>query len=181
VIIFDEFEKVYEDHNNQEAMLTLLGGVYSTKKLFVFTSNDKDSINENMLNRPGRIFYSLSFCGVDEQFIKEYCEDNLQNKSYIPVMIRVAQLFSEFNFDMLQSMVEDMNRYDQSPIEVLEYLNADPKASGDQTYSVQFWMNKKQVDLEDDYTHVACGMAMRLRKKFEFTRTKVRPSSSRDT
>eukprot|EP00339_Tiarina_fusa_P022545 CAMPEP_0117014150 /NCGR_PEP_ID=MMETSP0472-20121206/11534_1 /TAXON_ID=693140 ORGANISM="Tiarina fusus, Strain LIS" /NCGR_SAMPLE_ID=MMETSP0472 /ASSEMBLY_ACC=CAM_ASM_000603 /LENGTH=366 /DNA_ID=CAMNT_0004717639 /DNA_START=72 /DNA_END=1172 /DNA_ORIENTATION=+ len=152
VLIFDEFEKVYEDQADQEAMLTLLDGVYSTKKLFIFTSNDKDSINENMLNRPGRIFYSLSFHGVDEQFIKEYCEDNLNDKSYITLMTRVAQLFSEFNFDMLKSMVEDMNRYDESPIEVLEYLNADPKTSGDQTYSVQLWMKKKKVDLGDDYT-----------------------------
>ena len=40
IILFDEFEKVYEkDH--QEEILTLLDGVFPSKKLFVLTCNDK--------------------------------------------------------------------------------------------------------------------------------------------
>lgn len=38
----------------------------------------------------------------------------------------VAALFTSCNFDMLKAMVEDMNRYDESPSDVLEYLNTDP-------------------------------------------------------
>lgn len=54
IIVFDEFEKVY-DEGEQEAMLTLLDGVYPTKKLFVLTCNDKWRVNQHMRNRPGRI------------------------------------------------------------------------------------------------------------------------------
>jgi chromosomal replication initiation ATPase DnaA len=64
ILLFDEFEKVYRDNDDQERMLTLLDGVYSSKKLFLFTCNEKDCINTNMMNRPGRIFYSLDFLWV---------------------------------------------------------------------------------------------------------------------
>ena len=36
IVLFDEFEKVY-DRDQQESILTLLDGVFPTKKLFVFT------------------------------------------------------------------------------------------------------------------------------------------------
>ena len=55
VILFDEFEKVY-DSEQQEQMLTLLDGVYSGRKLFMLTCNDRWRIDSHMRNRPGRIF-----------------------------------------------------------------------------------------------------------------------------
>ena len=60
IVLFDEFEKVY-DQDDQEQMLTLLDGVYPSKKLFVLTCNDKWRVNAHMRNRPGRIFYSMEY------------------------------------------------------------------------------------------------------------------------
>jgi SpoVK/Ycf46/Vps4 family AAA+-type ATPase len=77
VVLFDEYEKVYFKPNNQEQLLTLLDGVYPSQKLFLLTCNDKWRINENMRNRPGRIYYMLEFAGLDADFIQEFCEDNL--------------------------------------------------------------------------------------------------------
>eukprot|EP00566_Odontella_aurita_P011063 CAMPEP_0113569912 /NCGR_PEP_ID=MMETSP0015_2-20120614/24674_1 /TAXON_ID=2838 /ORGANISM="Odontella" /LENGTH=400 /DNA_ID=CAMNT_0000472629 /DNA_START=172 /DNA_END=1374 /DNA_ORIENTATION=- /assembly_acc=CAM_ASM_000160 len=126
VVVFDEFEKVYDDTDKQEAMLTLLDGVYPSKKLFLLTCNDKSRVDSNMQNRPGRIFYMLDFSGLENEFIKEYCEDNLIAKDHIPAVVAVSSLFSAFNFDMLKGMVEDMNRYDESPAQVLQFLNIRP-------------------------------------------------------
>ena len=77
VIVFDEFEKVYKT-DKQENLLTLLDGVISTKKLFIFTTNDTYRINEHLCNRPGRVFYTIKYTGLEEAFIREYCEDNLK-------------------------------------------------------------------------------------------------------
>lgn len=137
IIIFDEFEKVY-DHKEQEAMLTLLDGVYPSKKLFIITSNDKYRVNEHMRNRPGRIFYRLDYKGLDRDFIIEYCEDNLVNKTYIDTVARIAVMFTEFNFDILKAMVEEMNRYDESPQQVMKVLNAKPEASEDARFDASF-------------------------------------------
>lgn len=125
VILFDEFEKVY-DENDQQAVLTLLDGVVPTRKLFVLTCNDRYKVSRYMRNRPGRIFYMKDYAGLDEQFITEYCEDNLVNKKYIPTVLDFAGMFYAFNFDMLKALVEDMNRYGESPQEVLALLNAKP-------------------------------------------------------
>ena len=123
VVLFDEFEKVY-DRDDQEQILTLLDGVFGSKKLYVLTCNDKYRIDSHMRNRPGRIFYLLDFKGLDTAFIREYCEDRLNNKQYIDQICGLTSLFNQFNFDMLKALVEEMNRYNESPSEALEMLNA---------------------------------------------------------
>ena len=123
IIIFDEFEKVY-DKDDQNMILTLLDGHSSTKNLFVFTCNESYKINDYMLNRPGRIYYYIEFKGLDVEFIEEYCNDNLNNKKNIHSICQISTLFHVFNFDMLQALVEEMNRYDESAQEALKLLNA---------------------------------------------------------
>jgi hypothetical protein len=147
VILFDEFEKVY-DKEDQEKMLTLLDGVYPSKKLFILTCNDKWRIDNHMRNRPGRIFYSLDFKGLEQDFIIEYCEDNLANKTHIQGVCRVAAMFDQFNFDMLKALVEEMNRYDESPSESMKMLNAKPEFGGDSKYKVTLQVKGLDIDVD---------------------------------
>lgn len=148
VVIFDEFEKVYSP-DDQERMLTLLDGVYPSKKLFIITCNDKFRVNQHMRNRPGRIFYRLEYSGVSQDFITEYCEDNLKNKTHIGTICRIAVTFGEFNFDILKAMVEEMNRYDETPQEVMKVLNAKPEYGGKNVYTMIFRINGKTVDANE--------------------------------
>ena len=124
VILFDEFEKVYNDSDGeQDALLSLLDGVFTTKKLFVFTCNEIYKINNCMKNRPGRIFYSLEFKGLTVKFIEDYCQDNLNNKEHIDSVANLSLMFREFNFDMLTALCEEMNRYNEDPHQALKMLN----------------------------------------------------------
>lgn len=137
MVLFDEFEKVY-DHDEQEEMLTLLDGVFPSKKLFLITCNDKWRVNQHMRNRPGRIFYMLDFKGLDQEFIREYCYDNLKDSSLknIDSVVTVGSLFSEFNFDMLKALVEEMNRYGETAQEAMQMLNAKPEFDDGSLYKV---------------------------------------------
>jgi hypothetical protein len=126
IVLFDEFEKVY-DSDEQESMLTLLDGVFPSKKLFILTCNDKWRVDQHMRNRPGRIFYMIDFKGLTQEFIMEYCEDNLENKLHIPKICNITSLFGQFNFDMLKALIEEMNRYDETPEEALSMLNVKPE------------------------------------------------------
>lgn len=150
VVIFDEFEKVF-DEKEQEAILTLLDGVFPSKKLFVLTVNDKWRINQHMRNRPGRIFYAIEYKGLDAAFIEEYCQDVLKDKSHIPTICRLAMLYESFNFDMLKALVEDMNRYNESPHQVLELLNAKPFVDSSMRHRVQILRDGKEVKTERIY------------------------------
>lgn len=140
IIIIDEFEKLY-DSEKQESILTLLDGVFQTQKLFIITSNDKWRVDKHMRNRPGRIYYMIEFKGLDMSFIKEYCNDTLKNKNYIDAFCKTSTLFDQFNFDMLKALVEEMNRYNESPQEALRMLNAKPEFSNNAFYDVQLLIN----------------------------------------
>jgi hypothetical protein len=144
IVVFDEFEKVY-DEQEQEMMLTLLDGVYPTKKLFVLTCNDKWRVNQHMRNRPGRIFYSLEYKGLEADFIREYCEDNLEAKEHIEKIIGIAGTFGQFNFDMLKALVEEMNRFGETPQEAMQMLNAKPEYSEESRYKVKLLINGEEL------------------------------------
>lgn len=136
VILFDEFEKVY-DRDKQKEVLTLLDGMYPSNKLYIFTVNDKYQLDVNMRNRPGRIFYSIDYKGLEEQFIREFCEDRLNNKDHIDHIVQIKTFFSAFNFDMLQALVEEMNRFDEDPFEAIRLLNIKPEYEESSTYSAK--------------------------------------------
>lgn len=130
IVMLDEFEKVY-DSTQQEALLTLLDGSMTSKKLFILTVNDKWKVNQNMKNRPGRLYYALDFDGLDATFVREYCEDNLKDQTHTESVVRVSSMFEKFNFDILKALIEEMNRYNENPFEALKMLNAKPVEYGD--------------------------------------------------
>jgi DNA replication protein DnaC len=144
IVVFDEFEKVY-DEQEQEAMLTLLDGVYPTKKLFILTCNDKWRVNQHMRNRPGRVFYSMEYKGLEADFIREYCEDNLKAKEHIEKIIGIAGTFGQFNFDMLKALVEEMNRFGETPQEAMLFLNAKPEYSEESRYKIKLMINGEEM------------------------------------
>ena len=146
VVLFDEFEKVYDDED-QEKALTLLDGVFPSKKLFILTCNDKWRVNQHMRNRPGRLFYMLDYKGLDTAFIVEYCEDNLKAslKQHIDKLCQIASLFAQFNFDMLKAVVEEMNRYDETPQDALRMLNVKPEFDGGHKYTVKMIKDGEEV------------------------------------
>lgn len=154
IIIFDEFEKVYREEKDddgdsretvQTELLTLLDGAYPTKKLFILTVNDPKQISKYMLNRPGRLFYSLEYSGLDENFIRDYCSKKLNNQEYTEQVVIYSNLVLAFNFDMLAAIVEEMNRYGESCWDVVELLNV--RGTGGVSYSVEVTFNEEAVRL----------------------------------
>lgn len=122
ILLFDEFEKTF-DAEAQENILLTLDGTKFTKMLFLFVANERGRINEYMFNRPGRIYYKFEFTGLQPDFIKEYCEDVLVDKSIVKQVINISSVFKNLNFDMLKAMVEEINRYGESPAEAIKFLN----------------------------------------------------------
>lgn len=122
VLFFDEFSKVYSEH--QASLLTLLDGTMSSKRLIMFTDNDVYKINEFMLNRPGRIFYHFKYCKLDEDFITEYC-----NYCNVPEIITdlkyIRSTALEFSVDVLLAIVEEYKRYGGKVDDIVTDMNID--------------------------------------------------------
>lgn len=134
LIIFDEFEKIYqpskknEDDNPQNGLLSLLDGLFTSKKLFIFTCNDDTKISDLMKNRPGRVYYKLEFKGITDNAIEEYCEEKLNNKEYLPQIFSIRKMIKDFTFDILQTIVEEVNRYNETPLDAVKMLNITPQS-----------------------------------------------------
>jgi hypothetical protein len=138
VLIFDEFEKMYDNNmGEQNELLSLFDGVFTSRSLILVTCNNSYRVSEFFKNRPGRIYYSLSFQGLKGEFIQEYCQDRLNNKSHIPQILDLAGLAGNYSFDMLQALVEEMNRYNESPMESMKFLNFKSDISDTTRYNVQ--------------------------------------------
>lgn len=152
LIIFDEFEKIYSKDSEKEmkdpqnGLLTLLDGLLITKKLFVFTCNECERVTTMMKNRPGRIFYNLEFGGLTDETIQEYCNENLYDKVHTKGICGMKRLFGRFTFDMLKALVEEVNRYKESPLEAVKMMNIIPEFSKE-NYTVQV------VDMETGETY----------------------------
>ena len=152
VLIFDEFEKVYGSDGEdttpaQESVLTLLDGVVATKKLFIFTINDPRRLDRHMINRPGRVFYNIKYNNLDVAAIVEYCEENLNDKTKLPEITRIASITRGFNFDTIKALVEELNRYNENVRDALQYLNIVlDEDTGSNIYSAQITYCGQEVE-----------------------------------
>jgi len=102
-----------------------------------------------MRNRPGRIYYMIDFTGLAIDFIIEYCNDQLKNKEHIDKICKMSSLFSQFNFDMLKALVEEMNRYDEPPQEAIKMLNAKPEFERGSSYDVTLELSNTKIKSSD--------------------------------
>jgi hypothetical protein len=133
---FDEFEKTY-DEEHQNAVLTLLDGVFTSKKLFCFTVNDTFRVSKHMVNRPGRMFYNIRFKAIGEAEIRGYCTDELLVQEHVQGILDIAKAVDAFNFDMLKALVEEMNRYGEPASISVKLMNIRPEKSDSVKYAVK--------------------------------------------
>lgn len=150
IVMFDEFEKIY-DYTTQRKVLTLFDGVFNSRKLFMVTTNEERDISEFMQNRPGRMYYNFTFDTLGQDFIEEFLDDRLKDKSYKDEILKYTKVFSFFNFDMLSACVEEMNRYGESLAEVLEVLNIKPENKRTDTHRVDLVVLGRRFMLDRSY------------------------------
>jgi hypothetical protein len=122
IVLIDEFDKVYDTEEKQAELLTLLDGVFQSKKMFVFTSN-KYNLNKFLKNRPGRIYYYKDFNNVSRDLAEEVIDDKLNLVEYKDEMLKLVDVMGNMNIDTLLTVIEEVDRYKESPLDVCEYLN----------------------------------------------------------
>jgi hypothetical protein len=123
VVILDELDKLYAEMEDQEGLLSILDGIYNGPRLWLLSANHTSRISRFMINRPSRIYYLFKYTGLSLDVVRSYCESNGLKPEHIKEVVAIASVFSDFNFDMLQGLVEETLRYDQAPSESLKWLN----------------------------------------------------------
>jgi hypothetical protein len=138
IIIFDEFEKKFfcddnseiggrqeENNINQTEFLELFDGITAGKKLFIIACNDLKNISNYLLGRPGRIHYHWAFKSLSMSEIEEYCKDNLRpdRLGEIHSIYEISLKVNYFSYDILRSIIFELNNYDDSVKDVIKFLN----------------------------------------------------------
>lgn len=117
VVLFDEFDKTfYAGRSNdntakdpQTEMLTLFDGISMGKKLFVITCNNLSSLNDYLVNRPGRFHYHFRFDYPQAEEIREYLQDKLDEKYWTEINDVIS--FSKkinLNYDCLRAIAFEL-------------------------------------------------------------------------
>lgn len=110
LVLFDEFDKVYKDTDDQNGLLTLFDGAGVTNKMFVLTTNTS-GVSEFLLNRPSRIRYHYEYKKLPRETMVDYLDAKLVHTQHYDKVLMLWDMVHDLNFDILQSLVEEINRY----------------------------------------------------------------------
>lgn len=137
VILMDEFEKFMggniqgneaeDEQTKQETILSVLdGNTGSQGNLFLLTVNNTYKLDENLLSRPGRIRYHFRYESEAADVVRDYCKDNLNDKSKVEEVVKALGCTKYVSMDIISSFVDELNRFpEKTPDKVKEYFNID--------------------------------------------------------
>ena len=158
IILFDEFEKTYENRSRLQSLLTLLDGTFESQKLFLMTMNSSLSRSEfeYFNNRPGRIYFNIEYGSVTLDVIKEYCADRLNDQTKLESIIDFIQGFTDFTLDLLSVLVTEMNNTGETPQDLSVILNIKPnKTLNDMEWDYEYLSPKDNLKLTNDDLEIA--------------------------
>lgn len=124
-IMFDEFEKVYDTDKEDvdtTALLSILDGTFNTHNLFIFTCNHVHNC-VYLTNRPSRIKYRKHFDSLEDSVIDNVIQDLLINKDYSESLKMELDKIGIITFDLLITIINEMNLFNESANDVLKHLN----------------------------------------------------------
>lgn len=157
VVIMDEFEKTMEEkRGDQELLLSILDGkTNGNNNLYLFTVNNVYRIDENLKSRPGRIMYHYKFKSVDTETMRNYFEENLNDKSKVDEIIEALDNFDYLSMDILTAVASEMNVFPDVGInKILGYLNVESTSVNVKTIFHFTDCEGKETTEED----ISCGV-----------------------
>ncbi|AXQ67841.1 P-loop NTPase superfamily protein [Bacillus phage Kioshi] len=114
LVVFDEFEKMFNPRNDkaetQDNLLGLFDGTSQKKRMYAITVNDLYKVNEFMLSRPGRFHYHIRFDYPTATEIEIYLRDKIEPKYYgqIKQVVSFANRV-KLNYDSLRAIAFELN------------------------------------------------------------------------
>lgn len=114
VIFVDEFEKIYSDRDH--SVLTIMDGAMDNgyRKVFLLTTNEL-YINQNMIERPGRIRYLKTYGDLSVEAITEIVDDKLIHTDLRKETITFISQLETITVDIVKAVVDEVNIHNEDP------------------------------------------------------------------
>ena len=133
---FDEFEKKFKQNDSNDNgdtvneaganLLSLLDGVLSndTRNLFLFTTNNRH-VNDNLLQRPGRVRYILEFGNLEPDQIEEIVDDRLAHAELREKVITFIGTLETITIDIVTAVIDEVNIHREDPKDYAVFFNVE--------------------------------------------------------
>ena len=155
VIVFDEFEKIYSNKDSLNSLLPFFDGVNTETRFMILITGNDNIGSQYFYNRPGRIHYLYQYGRLSEGDVREFLEKQLNDKTKIEEILMIREISSLFSYDILRSIVNECNLYQEMPLkEVIEPLALDIGLDNNLHFICSFYINGKNVA----YTNVGIGI-----------------------
>lgn len=166
VIFIDEYEKTFKGNIEEDdedsgdgnskgdsSLLSLMDGALKTshRKVFLLTTNRR-WINDNMLNRPGRIKYVKDFQDLELGQINEIIEDCLINKRYKEDIVSYLKPLKIITVDIVKAVISQVNIFDEAPVDACKNLNVEMKEDEFEVYEIKSGKEKIFDETPDNST-----------------------------
>jgi hypothetical protein len=140
-IFIDEFEKVFsrdiDDYSvdTSKNILTIMDGALKTeyRRLFVFTTN-KMHINDNLLQRPGRLRYVVEFNDLQRDVIEEIVDDMLKYPEHRDATIEFIGGLKMITVDIVKAVISEVNIFNEKPDAFKSVFNVEEKGTAFNVY-----------------------------------------------
>jgi len=122
LLFFDEYEKLYNHYD--DSILTVMDGVLNNgfRRVFLLTTN-KMHINENMLQRPGRIRYINTFSDLKLETIIEIVDDRLKYPEFKNDLITFISNLEAITVDIVKAVIDEVNIHQEPPANFKDIFN----------------------------------------------------------
>lgn len=123
VVMIDEYEKIYDGYEN--SLLTIMDGVLKTQNriMFVLTTNSL-RVDNNLLQRPGRIRYIKAYSDLTIDVIIEIVDDLLIATELRRECIEYISSLEIITIDLVKAIINEVNIFKESPQLFKPYFNA---------------------------------------------------------
>lgn len=158
VVLIDEYEKVFKGSVSEEdydydgssgdpTLLSIMDGVYKTqhRKIFILTTNHR-WLNDNMVNRPGRIRYLKSFDDLSIDQITEIVDDCLKYPVHKLAVMDFLKPLRIITVDIVKCIISEVNIHNEPPSDCCQHFNLERKEAAYDVFEVK---GKKEVVLHE--------------------------------
>lgn len=124
IIFIDEYEKIYNpENNNEEALLSIMDGMYNTHLVFLLTVNNYYLVSDKLKNRLGRIRYGKFYSKLEEDIVNDIIDDLLINKAHKKSIIPIIDTVPRLSIDILVYLIFEMNLFNEPADICASHLN----------------------------------------------------------
>ncbi len=137
VVFIDEYEKIYEQDEDEAGLLSVMDGAMDNgfKRVFILTANNL-SVSPNLIDRPSRVRYLKRYSDLDITTIEEVVDDLLKFRDLRADVIEFISDLNIITIDVVKSLLDEVNICGQPPATFKDIFNVSTSAPACNLYDI---------------------------------------------